>query len=70
MRTRRLARITVLAPATRLQEVERSQSLLQRRGRLADIAVAVGAGTRVRVRHLDEGVAAGAYDALRLGAER
>jgi len=70
MRSRRLARITVLAPAARLQEVERSQSLLQRRGRLADLAVAVGAGTRVRVRHLDEGVAAGAYDALRLGAER
>ena len=57
--------ITVLAPATRLQEVARSQSLLQRRGRLADVAVAVGAGTRVRVRHLDAGVAAGLYDALR-----
>jgi putative membrane protein len=68
MRTRRLARITVLAPAARLQEVQRSQSLLQRRGRLADVAVAVGAGTRMRVRHLDEGVAAGAYDALRRGA--
>ncbi len=35
--------------------------------RLADLAVAVGAGTRARVRHLDERVAAGAYDALRDG---
>ena len=69
MRSRRLARITVLgAGRARLQEVERSQSLLQRRGRLADLAVAVGAGTRMRVRHLDEGVAAGAYDALRRGS--
>ncbi|MET0687251.1 MAG: hypothetical protein ABW060_18155, partial [Solirubrobacteraceae bacterium] len=68
--SRRVARITVLAPAARLLEGERAPALLQRRGRLADLAVAVGAGTRVRVRHLDDGVAAGAYDALRLGAER
>jgi putative membrane protein len=65
LRHRRLARITVLAPATRLQAIARSQSLLQRRGRLADVVVAIGAGTRVRVRHLDAGVAAGLYDALR-----
>ena len=65
LRSRRLARITVLAPATALQEVARSQSPLQRRGRLADLRVAVGAGTRVRVRHLDEAAAKGLYDALR-----
>ncbi len=65
VRSRRLARITVLAPAGALQEVGRSQSPFQRHGRLADLHVAVGAGTRARVRHLDEQVAAGAYDALR-----
>ena len=54
VRSRRLARVTVLAPAGALQEVARSQSPLQRRGRLADLHVAVGAGTRARVRHLDE----------------
>ena len=65
LRSRRLARVTVLAPAARLQQVSRSQSLLQRRARLADVTVAVGAGTRARVRHLDADVAAGIYAALR-----
>ncbi|HYI17360.1 MAG TPA: PH domain-containing protein [Solirubrobacteraceae bacterium] len=65
VRSRRLARVTVLAPARALQEVARSQSPLQRHGGLADLHLAVGAGTRARVRHLDERVATGAYDALR-----
>jgi putative membrane protein len=65
VRSRRLARVTVLAPAGALQEVARSQSPFQRRSRLADLHVAVGAGTRARVRNLDAGVATGAYDALR-----
>jgi putative membrane protein len=61
-----LARTTVLAPASRLQEHGLRQSLLQRRGRLADLEVRVGAGTRGRVRHLDASTAAQLFDALRL----
>jgi putative membrane protein len=65
VRFRRLARITVLAPAARLQEHGVRQTVLQRRVRLADVEVRVGAGTRGRVRHLDARVAGGVFDALR-----
>jgi uncharacterized membrane protein YdbT with pleckstrin-like domain len=41
------------------------QTVLQRRARLADVEVRVGAGTRGAVRHLDAGVAGGVFDALR-----
>ena len=65
VRFRRMARITVLAPAARLQEHGLRQNLLQRRAGLADIEVRVGAGTRGSVRHLDAGVAGHVFDALR-----
>ena len=65
VRFRRMARITVLAPVTRLQEHGVRQTVLQRRARLADVEVRVGAGTRGTVRHLDAGVAGRVFDALR-----
>jgi hypothetical protein len=49
----------------RLQEHGVRQTVLQRRGGLADVEVAVGAGTRGRVRHLDAAVAGRLFDALR-----
>ena len=64
-RFRRLARVTVLAPAARLQEHGIHQTVLQRPGRLADVDVRVGAATHARVRHLDAAVAGRVFDALR-----
>ena len=60
-----LARVTVLAPAARLQQHGVRQTVLQRRAGLADLELRVGASTRGRVRHLDAAVAARAFDALR-----
>jgi putative membrane protein len=65
LRSRMLARVTVLAPAARLQEHGVRQTVLQRRGALADLRIAVGAGTRGRVRHLDAAVAGRLFEALR-----
>jgi putative membrane protein len=65
IRFRRVARTTVLAPAARLQEHGVRQTLLQRRARLADVDVRVGAGTHGVVRHLDARVAGRVFDALR-----
>ncbi len=65
VRFRRLARTTVLAPAARLQQHGTRQTVLQRRVRLADLEVRVGAATRARVRHLDAPVAARLFDGLR-----
>jgi putative membrane protein len=65
LRTRALAQTTVLAPRARLQEHAVRQNPLQRRAGLADLAVAVGAGTRARVRHLEAGTAWGLWSALR-----
>jgi putative membrane protein len=53
MRTRRLARSTVLAPAAGRESHDLAQTVLQRRARLADVAVAFGKGTVARIRHLD-----------------
>ena len=44
MRSRVLARTTLLAPAARLQEHATAQNPFQRRAGLADLAVAVGKG--------------------------
>jgi uncharacterized membrane protein YdbT with pleckstrin-like domain len=66
VRWRRLARTTVLAPAGRLQEHALSQTILQRRARLADVEVRIGAGTRGRVHHLELPTAARLFAALRL----
>src|SRR5215218_474328 len=65
VRFRRMARITVLAPTRRLQEHGVRQTVLQRRGELADVEVRVGAGTRGVVRHLDARMAGRLFDALR-----
>ena len=63
--SRRLARTTVLAPTTRVQQHGVRQTVLQRRSALADIELRVGAGTRGHVRHLDAGVAGQLFDGLR-----
>ena len=65
VRFRRMARTTVVAPVTRLQQHGLRQTVFQRRAALADLEVAVGAGTRGRVRHLDARVAGSVFDALR-----
>ena len=65
VRFRRLARVTVLAPAGRLQQHGVRQTVLQRRAWLADVELRVGAGTRGRVRHLEAAVAGRVFDALR-----
>ena len=68
VRFRMLSRVTVLAPIARLQQHGVRQTVWQRRAELADVAVAVGAGTRGRVRHLDARVAGRLFDALRRSA--
>jgi len=65
LRAQRLARTTVLAPVGRLQEHSVRETPWGRRAALADLAVAVGAGTRARVRHLDAGVAWALWERLR-----
>jgi putative membrane protein len=65
VRFRRVARTTVLAPVARLQQHGTRQTVLQRRARLADLEVRVGAATRGHVRHLDAGVAGRLFDGLR-----
>jgi uncharacterized membrane protein YdbT with pleckstrin-like domain len=68
LRDQRLARTTVMADVRRLQEHSLRQTPLQRPAALADLAVAVGAGTRARVRHLDAGTARGLWERLRRGS--
>ncbi len=65
MRSRRLARTTLLTPAARLQEHAVAQNPFQRRAGLADLAVAVGKGGHARVRHLEAPVAAELWERLR-----
>jgi putative membrane protein len=65
MRSRRLAWSTLLMPAARLQQHSIAQSPLQRRARLADLAVAVGKGGHAHVRHLELPVAAELWERLR-----
>jgi putative membrane protein len=65
MRSRRLARTTLLTPAARLQEHAIAQNPFQRRAGLADLAVAVGKGGQARVRHLEAPVAAELWERLR-----
>jgi putative membrane protein len=66
LRQRRLARRTVVAPARRRQQHSWVQSPLQRRARLADLEVAIGAGTEAEVRHLDAAVAHALWERLAL----
>jgi putative membrane protein len=53
LRSRHVARSTLVASRRRLQEHGTRQTPLQRRRDLADIAVAVGSRRRARVRHLE-----------------
>jgi putative membrane protein len=57
LRSRRVARTTLVADRRRLQEHGMRQTPLQRRRELADVGVAVGSRHRARVRHLDAGTA-------------
>ena len=62
--SRRLARSTVLAPAAGRESNDLAQTALQRRARLADVAVAFGKGTVARIRHLDADDARGLWAAI------
>jgi putative membrane protein len=53
VRSLRLARSTVLAPAANRESHAIAQTLLQKRGDLADVEVAFGKTTKARVHHLD-----------------
>ena len=65
VRSRRIARRTLIARVDRLQEHGTSASLLQRRARLADFQAAVGSGRTGRVRHLEAGAARSLFERLR-----
>jgi putative membrane protein len=65
IRTRVLARRTLIARVDRLQEHGTSASLLQRRARLADFQAAVGSGRTGRVRHLEAVAALSLFERLR-----
>ncbi len=60
-----LARTTILAPARYRESHTISQSLFQRRARLASLHVEFGKRTDARIRHLDAADARAAWDALR-----
>jgi putative membrane protein len=64
VRTLRVARTTVLAPAERRESHAQSQNLLQRRGDLADLHVAFGRRTTAHVHHMDAGAARDAFVTL------
>jgi putative membrane protein len=67
VRSRLLARTTLVARTARLQEHSLAQDPLQRRARLARLAVAVGSGRRAAVAHLELDVAREAFERLRRG---
>jgi putative membrane protein len=65
LRSRTLARTTVLARRHRLQAQHLSVSPLQRRGQVATLGVVLGSGTSAAVRHLDLARGRAAFEALR-----
>jgi putative membrane protein len=65
IRSRLLARRSLIARVDRLQEHGTSASLLQRRARLADFQAAVGSGRTGRVRHLEADAARSLFERLR-----
>jgi uncharacterized membrane protein YdbT with pleckstrin-like domain len=65
VRARRLGRSTLVARRARLQQHRVSRTPLQRRARLADLAIAVGSGAVGRIGHLDATTADGLLSALR-----
>lgn len=70
VRGRLLARTTVLAPAVNRESHDLAQTVLQRRGRLANVSVAFGRGTSASVRHLDRDVARDLWVRIGPGAAR
>jgi putative membrane protein len=68
MRSRRLARVTLLARADRLQRQSLAQNPLQRRARLCDLSVAVGKDGDARVRHIDAATGDELWEQLRRAA--
>jgi putative membrane protein len=64
IRSMRLARTTVLAPARFRESHTLTQNLLQRRADLADLEVAFGKQTTARIRHLEASDARAAWSAL------
>ena len=64
VRSLRIARTTVLAPARNRESHTVSQNVFQRRARLADLSVAFGKSTTASIRHLDEGAARSAWAAV------
>jgi putative membrane protein len=67
VRSLRLARVTVLAPARNRESHTLAQSVLQRRARLADLRVDFGKQTAARIRHLELADATAAWEALTTG---
>jgi putative membrane protein len=64
VRSMRLARTTVLAPARFRESHTLAQNLFQRRADLADLEVAFGKQTTARIRHLEAADARAAWSAL------
>ena len=64
VRSRLMARTTVLAPARNRESHDLAQTPLQRRARLAHLHVAFGKTTTAGIRHLDAGVARELWAAL------
>lgn len=68
LRSRQLARVTLLARADRLQEHSLAQNPLQRRAQLGDVSVEVGKDGEARVRHLEAATAQELWERLRLAS--
>lgn len=64
VRTLRIARTTILAPARYRESHTWAQNVFQRRAALADLEVAFGKRTTARIRHLDAATAQAAWSAL------
>ncbi|WP_028066275.1 PH domain-containing protein [Solirubrobacter soli] len=64
VRSMRLARTTILAPARYRESHTLAQNLFQRRADLADLEVAFGKQTTARIRHLEAADARAAWTAL------
>lgn len=64
VRSLRIARTTVLAPARFRESHTWAQNVFQRRASLADLEVAFGKRTTARIRHLDAATAQAAWSAL------
>jgi putative membrane protein len=67
-RGRRLARSTAVAKPARLQEVHLTANFLQRRGRVATLAVGIGSGRHIGVEHMAADAASRAFATLGLHA--